>query len=96
MIETIGSTVKAVAGQPIGLSAQIIDEAGDSITENIRLLLHDEEKELFAVNGLYLAEFDLWQFEIPANITEGLKGKYWYCIQYDKNNLCFKQPLYLV
>lgn len=95
MIETIGSAVKAVAGQPIGLSAQIIDEAGDSITHSVRLVLHNDEKELFTAEGLYLTEFDLWQFEIPAETTKGLKGRYWYCIQYDKNNLCFKQPLYL-
>lgn len=96
MIDTIGNIIKAVAGQPIGLSAQVIDETGDSITKNIRLCLYDDDKLLYCADGLYLPEFDLWQFEIPAEITEGLEGRYWYCFQYDGNNLCFKNPIYLV
>ena len=97
MLETSGMMIKAVAGQPIGISTQIIDEYGESITEGMSLVLHDDSgKDLYRAIGLYLAEFELWQFEIPAAITQGLSGRYWYCIQYDGNNLCFKNPIYLV
>lgn len=97
MMETMNLAIKAVAGQAIGISAAITDEnTGESVKEKVSMRLHDDEKELYAVEGLYLAEFDLWQFEFPAEATKGLDGRYWYCIQYDGNNLCFKQPIYLV
>lgn len=97
MMETINLAIKAVAGQPIGISAQISDEnTGESVKEKCCLMLHSDTDTLYCAIGLYLEQYDLWQFEIPAAITAGLEGRYWYCIQYDGNNLCFKQPLYLV
>lgn len=96
MMEVISNAIKAVAGQPIGVSAQIFDEnTGESVKEKCTFNIHDNEKMLYSASGLYLEEFELWQFEVPAEATQGLDGRYWYCIQYDGNNLCFKQPLYL-
>lgn len=97
MIECVRDVIKAVAGQNIGLSAQIIDEnTGESVDKHVCMLLHNDNEVIYRAEGLYMAEFELWQFEIPAEITKGLEGKYWYCFQYDGNNLCFKQPIYLI
>ena len=96
MIETDGMMIRAVAGQPIGISMQIVDETGENIKDRVSLMLHDKDgKGIYRAIGLYLEEFELWQFEIPADVTKGLDGKHWYCIQYDGNNLCFKHPIYL-
>lgn len=95
MIEYFYNAIKAVSGQPISISANITDENGLSITENCKLMLHEDNKDLCAVDGVYLAEQDLWLFIVPAEMTKGLSGRYWYCIMKDGMNLCFKQPIYL-
>lgn len=95
MVEYIYDAIKAVAGQEIGVSARITDDSG-SIAENCRLVLHDDKNEIGSVEGLYLPEDELWAFVIPAEMTAGRTGRYWYCIQHENLNMCFKQPIYLV
>lgn len=51
---------------------------------------------LIEVLGVYLPEDFIWEFRVPAEITMGLKGRYWYYIMNSDSNLCFKQPIYLV
>jgi hypothetical protein len=98
MIEYLHNAIRAVAGQPIGVAATITDDTtGLPIEENCSLMLHDKDGSMLAeVKGNYLAELDLWEFTIPSAATTGLTGRYWYCIQHSGNNLCFKEPIYLV
>lgn len=51
---------------------------------------------LIEVPGVYLPKDFIWEFRVPAEITMGLKGRYWYSIMNSDSNLCFKQPIYLV
>jgi hypothetical protein len=95
MVEYLYDAIKAVAGQEIGISARITDDDG-VVAENCRLVLHSDTSDIGSVEGLYLPEDELWAFVIPAEMTNGLKGRYWYCIQHEDINMCFKQPIYLV
>lgn len=93
MIEYLYDAIRASAGQPIIITADIQND-GTSLTEGCGLMLHSDSEMLCRVEGVYDGE--MWSFTIPAEITEGLKGRYWYCICYDNTQLCFKEPIYLV
>ena len=96
MIEYLYDAIRAVAGQDIGIAAAISnDETGEPITSNCSLMLHDKNGAMiYEAKGNYIEDADLWQFEIPAPITTGLSGRYWYSIQNSGSNLCFKNPIY--
>lgn len=98
MVEYLYDAIKAVAGQPITISAVITNESEEVITDSCCFALHDEDGEamIAVIDGVYNPDFLLWEFTLPAEATIGLKGRYWYCIMRDDSNLCFKQPIYLV
>lgn len=96
MIEYLYDAIRAVAGQDITIAAQITDEEGISITDGCSLMLHGEDSLITMVDGVYTPELDMWTYTIPADVTEGLKGRYFYSISRNDSSLCFKQPLYLV
>ena len=98
MVEYLYDAIKAVAGQSITVNAWITDEDENVITSDCSFMLHDEngDKLLATVDGIYLPENLMMEFTLPAEATQGLKGKYWYCIQHANSNLCFMQPIYLV
>lgn len=96
MVEYIYNVIRAVAGQPIEVHAIAVNPDETLITENCTLALHSDEEDLIQVPGTFLAEEGLWQFVIPADATAGLHGRYWYCVMHDGENLCFKEPIYLV
>ena len=96
MIEYLYDAIRAVAGQDIDIGAMITDANEELITEDCCLVLYDENGELYKAQGVFQEFNGMWQFTIPASITLGLKGKYLYCIRHKDENLCFKQPIYLV
>jgi len=97
LIEYIWDVIRAVAGQECCVTAEITDELNEPITEGCCLVLHDEEDNmLFSVDGIYSAESGLWEFTISGELSEGLKGKYKYCIQHNGVNMCFTEPFYWV
>lgn len=96
MIEYWHDAIRAVPGQEIEVNAVITDSLGDYITEDCTFVLHDDEHELFTINGEYVSEINTWAFKIPAEMTVGLKGRYWYCIRHKDENMCFMQPFYLM
>lgn len=93
MIEYLYDCVRATAGQDICICAVITDDAGDAITEGCSFMIHDDNNVLVEVDGVYNGE--LWSFDVPAEDTKGLHGRYWYCISRANSNLCFKTPIYL-
>lgn len=96
MIEYLYDAIRAVAGQDITVSATITDDAGYFITEGCEFTIHSDDGELYTAQGIYIAEEGTWAFAIPAEVTKGLKGRYWYCIRHSGINICFKQPMYLI
>lgn len=96
MIEYLYNAIRATAGSEIVVGAEITNDEGHYITEGCHFMLFDKDKELIAtIDGTYLEEGN-WEFTIPAETTEGLNGRYWYCMCYHNDHLCFKQPIYLV
>lgn len=97
MIEYLYNAIRATAGQDIAIEARITDEDGNVLTESCGFMLHDKNKDMIIdVDGEYLEEEDVWRFIVPAYVTEGLKGRYWYCICHAGQSVCFYQPIYLV
>ena len=97
MIEYLYDAIRAAAGNDLVISADITDEFDQPVTENCVLWLHDTDREtmIAEIKGNY-SEEEGWTFTIPAEITKGLKGRYWYCVRHEGTSLCFKQPIYLV
>ena len=96
MIEYLYDAIRAVAGQDITIAAQVTDEEGVSITDSCDLMFYGEDGLITMVDGIYTPELDMWTYTIPADITKGLNGRYFYSISRNDSSLCFKQPLYLV
>lgn len=94
MIEYLYNAIRATAGEDITITADITDDSGECINDGCALMLWDDEKLLTSVGGMLVDE--LWSFTIPADKTDGLSGRYWYCISHNNNKLQFKEPLYLV
>lgn len=95
MIEYLYNAIRATSGQPIGITAKITKEDNTAIEKDCIFILYNDTEIILKVDGNYLGNA-LWQFELPAEATKGLTGRYWYCISNKDTNLCFKEPLYLV
>lgn len=95
MIEYLYDAIRATAGQDIKIYAELTDKDGNVYEEGCHLMLFNPEKELIVTVDGEIVENE-WIFTIPAEITEGLKGRFWYCICHHNINLCFKEPIYLV
>ena len=95
MIEYLHNAIRATAGTSIAITAEITDSSGLPIEEDCELWLHDSDSMLAEVPGTYLGEGE-WTFQISPSITEGLCGRYWYCIRHSGDMLCFKEPIYLI
>lgn len=98
MIEYLYNGIRAHAGNDLMISAIVTNESGETVTEDVSLVLHDKDREtmLYMANGTYSEETKEISFVIPKEITKGKNGRYWYCIQHEGNALCFKEPIYLV
>jgi hypothetical protein len=93
-IEYLYDAIRATASEEINISAVITDDEGLNITDNCYLALYDDETELIKVYGAF--DGAEWTFTIPADVTEGLSGRYWYAIGRNNTNMCFKTPIYLM
>lgn len=91
-VEYIRDVIRITAGEDADIGAVITDEEGVAVTEDVSLMLHLEEE--YMIEGSFDGE--CWTFTIPADITQGLKGRYHYCICQGDSTLCFKTPLYLM
>lgn len=97
MIEYLHDAIRAVAGQDMPIYALFGNDDGSFVSEDCWFMLHDKDGSMLAaVEGSFNAETGQWTFDVPASVTAGLSGRYWYCFQHEGSNLCFKQPFYLV
>jgi hypothetical protein len=95
MIEYIYDIIRATSGEDITISARITDEAGTPITSGCGLRIFDKDESFITrIEGTCVGE--MWSFTVPGELTENMKGKYWYCMCQDGKALSFKEPLYLV
>lgn len=94
MVEYLYDAIRATAGTDISISAQVIDTTGNPVTEDCDFIFYMSDSSILTIGGIYTD--NAWVFTIPAEYTENLKGRYWYCVKHDDEHLCFKQPIYLV
>ena len=95
MIEYLYDTIRATAGDAARITANITDAAGNYVENVCNLMLHNDDEMLGMVKGEYMGNGD-WYFEIPASLTTGLQGRYWYCVCQGEEKLCFKTPIYFI
>lgn len=98
MIEYLYNAIRALPGNDIVISAEVTNNADKLITEGCSLVFHDKDRDtmIAKIDGVYDEESEEWTFTIPAELTKGLSGRYWYCIQHEGNSLCFREPIYLI
>lgn len=103
MVEYLYDAIRCSAGVDNMINAYITDELagsgeGEIITDGCEFILHDgtTDKVISKVIGKFDTELSVWEFVIPAEVTEGLRGRYKYCIMREGQNLCFKQPIYIL
>lgn len=96
MTEYLYNAIKAVAGNEFTVAAKITDEAGADIVDGCALVLYLDNDKIIIANGAYYEATKTWQFTIGAEDTKGYNGRYYYCIQRNGENLCFKEPIYLM
>ena len=95
MIEYLHSAIRATAGEDICICAKITDDEGAAIDNaHCHVMLYDDLSLLATVDGACVD--GAWEYIIPADVTRGLHGRFWYCICVDNTSLCFKQPIYLI
>ena len=94
MVEYTLNAIRATAGEEIVVVARIKDAYGDDIAV-CSFHLYDDDVQLYSVKGIPVD--DMWEFHVPAEVTAGRHGRYWYSIC-DENHqsLGFKEPIYLV
>lgn len=95
MVEYIYDVIKMTSGENNEITAIITDDEEDPITEGVDFFLYDKDGQVMSIiNGIF-EEGYLWHFLIPAEITKGLKGRFWYSIKSVNGDLCFMKPFYL-
>ena len=95
MIEFLHNAIRATAGTPIGITALITDDADEPIEAGCSLWLHNDNDMIAEAEPIYLGD-GVWTFQLTPQQTEGLCGRFWYCIRHTNDMLCFKEPIYLI
>ncbi len=97
MIEYLYDCIRATAGDTVFITAEITGEDGEPLTEGCHMMLYEEgaDESFCHAEGKYIG--DRWIFEIPAEVTRKLNGRYKYCVcDINNTDLCFKQPIYFL
>ena len=92
MVEYLYDAIKASRGADAVIMAKVSD-GGVPITEGVRLGIYDEAL-IVEVAGVYMD--NAWVFEVPAEVTKKLSGRYFYDIFTDETTYSFKQPIYFI
>ena len=97
MIEYLYDAIRATAGEEMTIAAEIVDVNGYPVERGCHFTLYNGTERMAAIDGELNAD-GVWEFTIPADTTDGLNGRYWYCICTDEthNKLNFKQPIYFI
>lgn len=94
MVEYLYDAIRATAGVDVTIAAEVTDEIGNVITDGCSFVLHIDDNKMISITGECVE--GIFAFTIPADITKDLKGRHWYCVKHDDEQLCFKQPIYFV
>ena len=92
MIEYLYDAIRVTAGQGFTVGAQIKDDEGELITSGCYMTIYNDEESFVKINGIF--DGVAWNFQVPAEATKGLEGRFWYCVSHEGTDICFPQPLY--
>lgn len=93
-IEYLYNAIKAIAGEDINICAEITDATDNPITRECSIVFIDKD---FSTIGEYDGTYNNgeWTFNIPAQVTKGLEGRYWYRIKFKGESLSCTAPIYM-
>jgi hypothetical protein len=91
MIEYLHDAIRATAGTELNIITRITED--NKAVDGVELVLHLGTIEVIAEG---FQDGDAYIFTVPAEITKGYTGRFWYCFRREGEMLCFKQPIYLV
>lgn len=94
-LEYLYDCIRATSGENVSIDAEITDFEGGQITDGCSLALYDlYGATITTVDGTYSQQDGMWRFDIPANATENLHGRYFYCVLRNHVGLNFSTPIY--
>lgn len=94
MTEFLYNAIKCVAGEDINIAAEITDAMENPITSGCSVVFIDKDfSTIGEYNGVY--SNSAWTFTIPAEVTKGMEGRYWYRIKLKDESLSFAAPIYM-
>lgn len=94
MVEFLYNAIKCVAGEDIDIAAEITDAMENPITSECSIVFIDKD---FSTIGEYYGIYSdgAWTFTIPAEVTKGFEGRYWYRIKFKDESLSCAAPIYM-
>ena len=94
MVEFLYNAIKCIAGEDIDICAEITDAMDSPITSGCSLIFIDKD---FSTIGEYDGVYanGEWTFTIPAQVTKGFEGRYWYRIKLKDESLSCAAPIYM-
>lgn len=94
MTEYLYDAIHAINGEAIDIAAQITDADGNNIESGCSLAVFDDNCSLFyKADGVYAN--GMWTFVIPAEVSQNMRGRYWYRVMNADGSLNFNAPIYL-
>lgn len=96
MVEYLYDAIRATAGRDISIVARVLDEFGNEVKGDVIFTLYDKDSRESLIEVAATHGGDSFIFAIAADSTKNLKGRYWYSIKHNDEQLCFLQPIYLV
>lgn len=94
MVEYLYDCIKTIAGEDISICAEITDAMENPITTGCSIVFIDKD---FSTIGEYDGVYSggAWTFTIPAQVTKGMEGRYWYRIKLKDESLSCAAPIYM-
>ena len=94
MIEFLYNAIKCIAGEDINIAAEITDAMDNPITSGCSVVFIDKDFSTIGEHdGVY--SDGAWTFTIPAEVTKGMEGRYWYRIKLKDESLSCAAPIYM-
>lgn len=91
MVEYLYDCIRANAGENNVIVANITEDGIDIDTGISMFIANDDKEIIIDVVGEYMD--GVWYFNIPAT---DLRGRYWYVIERNKNDVSFYEPIYFI
>ena len=94
MVELLYDAIKCIAGEDINIAAEITDAMENIISSECSIVfIYKYFSTIGEYDGVY--SDGAWTFTIPAEVTKGMEGRYWYRIKFKDESLSCAAPIYM-